>query len=363
MRYLLFAQMILIGHVVFGQDQNIAASVQQYADEHRFNGTVLVQKGDSLLYHQSFGIADRRFNIPITNETVYKIASVTKAFTAVLILQLHEQGKLDLNKPFGAYLPRYQGQAGKRATIHQLLHHTSGMRLIDTVSSIDNALKYGIGFYQHPYTSDQILYNFCSDSLVNKPGEKFEYNNADYIVLGKIIEACYGKPYETVLKEKILTPLEMHHAGLLREQDIVKQLASTYFSKDGRDSLMNDLPVYIENWYAAGAMYASAADLLKFSNALFGLQLIGKSSLDLLLAPELDDYGCGVWVTKNDANNGQYNRMDRFGSIMGANAIWTRYLNTDITIIILSNTNMTDLGDFSFTIGKKLIDFSPAGEQ
>ena len=124
-----------------------------------------------------------------------------------------------------------------------------------------------------------MLDKFCSDTLVKEPGKEFDYNNADFIILGKIIEKISGKTYEENLKEKILLPLQMTNSGLLSQEKIIDKLADTYFYRDDLKTLANDLPVYISNWYAAGAMYSTADDILKFSNALFGGKLLKQETL------------------------------------------------------------------------------------
>ena len=213
-------------------------------------------------------------------------------------------------------------------------------------------MKYGLGLYSTPNNSDQLLKSFINDSLVNEAGSTFKYNNAEYIVLGKIIEKLYQKTYEEVLNEKILKPLGMLNSGLARERDIIKNLASTYFSENNPETLINNIPMFIENWYAAGAMYSTSADLRSFSNALFGLKLINKKSLDLMLTAGLDNYGYGVWVK----GTGDEKIMERYGRIMGMNAVWMRFLNKSTTIIILSNTNLTNLGKFATRIEDYIVE-------
>lgn len=347
MKYLIIFILTIIFHYnSIAQQDSLQSFIQSYVTKNGFDGTILVQQDSAIIYHESFGIADRRFDVAINNETIYNIASITKAFTAVLILQLVEQGKLELNKPFKTYLPEYPDKVSLKVTLHQLLNHNSGVVLIDTVSSVDNAMKYGLGIFQTPYTSDQILKSFWDKPLANKPGTKFTYNNADYIILGKIIEKIYRKTYEEVLYEKILRPLDMHNSGVMHEKDIIKNLASTYFKDKNSVIFINSLPMFIENWYAAGAMYCSSSDLLKFSNALYGLKLINKRSLDSMLTPGLDDYGYGVWIK----GLGDERRMERYGQIMGINAVWMKFLNKTTTIIILSNTNVANLGELALKI-------------
>ena len=241
---------LLLPQSLWSQPTAPDAFIAEYAKEHNFNGSILVQKGGSTTYAKSFGLANRSFQVPNTNQTRYWIASITKLFTAALILGLHEQGKVDLQKTIGTYLPDYSGEGAGKVTLHQLLNHTSGLANFDTVKDIETALKSGIPNYQTPYTSDQLLAKYCSGKLVSTPGKVFDYNNADYIILGKIVERVYGKPYEQVLRERILQPLKLESTGMLHQSDIVVGLADTYFFRDDLKALVNDLPVYPENWSA-----------------------------------------------------------------------------------------------------------------
>jgi CubicO group peptidase (beta-lactamase class C family) len=355
MKSILVAFLLSIANLLANaQRPTISSFIESYSQQHKFNGTVLIQKDSKVLYHASFGLANREFKIPFTNETKYKICSITKSFSAVLILQLYEQGKIDLNKKISAYLPDYKGEGATRISIRQLLNHTSGLANTDTVKSLENALKYGIGFYNKPYTSDQLVKNFCSNQLVNEPGKKFDYNNGDYMILGKILEIIYHKSYEKVLADQILTPLQMYRSGLLSQDKLVDSLSNTYFLRTDLNQIVPDLPMYNQDWYAAGAMYSNTSDLLKFFNALFALKLIKKETLALMLEPGLDNYGYSVWIRDYKGANVKYKRMERYGSILGANAAVFRYLNENLTVIILSNTNLTDLGDFALQIGKSI---------
>lgn len=349
--YLIVVCFLLINPCLFAQNKNLNDFVKKYASEHDFNGTILVQKGSApLLYHQSFGIAERAFNSPITNETVYQVCSITKTFTAVLILQLVEKGKINLDKKIIDYLPAYKGEAGKKVSIHQLLNHTSGMKNIDTAKDA-NFMKYGIGFFHVPYTLDEIVSKFCSDPLVNEPGTKFDYNNGEYMILGRILEELYKMSYEQILNHQILIPLNMSNSGLLSHYKLIKGLATPYY-RSATQSIIPNLPVFVEDFSASGAMYSCTADLIKFNNALFNYKLIRQETLDQLLTPGLDEYGYSVWIRGGKGPDVKYKRMERYGRIMGANAAWFHYLNDDVTIIILSNTNFTDLGDFARKIGQ-----------
>lgn len=330
------------------------AFIETYAKEHDFNGSILIQKDGEVRYARSFGQANIPFKVPNTLQTKYRIASITKVFTSVLILQLHEQGKIDLGKTIGTYLPDYAGEGADKVTIHQLLNHTSGIANFDTVKDMETALKSGIPVYQLPRTSDELLETFSRGKLVNPPGQVFDYNNGDYVVLGKIVERLHGKSYEQVLKERILQPLKLENTGMLHHSDILDGLADTYFFRPDLKALVNDLPVYPENWYAAGGMYSTVHDLLAFSNALFEGKLLAKETLALLAAPGLDDYGYGLWSYTMKAGGREHRVVKRPGQIMGAQAQLFRFLDQDITIILLSNTGTTDLDEFVAEIAKRV---------
>ena len=352
---LLLAIALLLPRCVLAQPATLESFVAAYAKEHNFNGSILVQEDGKISFAKSYGLANRPFKVPNTIQTKYKVASITKLFTSVLVLRLHEQGKVDLQKTIGTYLPDYAGEGAGKVTLHQLLNHTSGLANFDTVKDMETALKSGIPTYQTPYTSDQLLAKFCSGKLVNVPGKVFDYNNADYIVLGKIIERVHGKPYEQVLRDEILLPLKLADTGMLHQSDILDGLADTYFFRDDLKALVNDLPVYPENSYAAGAMYSTVDDILAFSNALFGAKLLKKESLALLATPGLDDYGYGVWTYETKIGDKKHRVVKRPGRIMGAQTQLYRFLDEDVTVIILSNTGTTDLDEFVAEIGKRVV--------
>jgi CubicO group peptidase (beta-lactamase class C family) len=341
---------------LFGQSKKINGFIDSFAKKNNFNGTVLISKKSGINYQKSFGLANFQFKVPNKNETKYKIASITKLFTSVLIMQLYEQGKIDVTKHIKDYLPDYEGEGGNKITIHQLLNHTSGMVNIDTVTSMESALKIGAPVYQKPRTTEELLNEYCSDTLVNEPGKVFDYNNADYIILGKIIEKLHNKTYEQVVKENILQPLKMKNSGLLYQQNIINGLADTYFYRDDIKKLVPDLPVYSENWYAAGSMYATVNDLSQFANALFGLKLLKKETLNRMFVPGLEEYGYGVWVHENYKINGKrFKIIKRPGLIMGAQGMLFHILGEGSTIIILSNTGTTSLDDFAAEIAKRIV--------
>lgn len=355
MRRIVVMICLLCSAHAFAQTAAVAAYLDDYAHAHHYSGSVLVEWHDGSRLVRSYGLASIPFRVANTPQTRFRIASVTKLFTSVLILQLVEQGRLALDQPVAAYLPDYRGEAAHKVTLRQLLHHTSGLPSFDAVTDQATALRVGMPVYQLPHSSDQLLAQFASGKLVATPGTTFNYNNADYVVLGKIIERLYGQSFEQVLKERILDPLHMIDSGILHHGDIVDRLAETYWYPDDRKILSRDLPVYPENWYAAGAMYSTTGDLLKFANALFDGRLIAPETLQQLIAPGLDEYGDGVWSYQLTANGTRHPVIKRPGLIMGAQAQFFHVMDQDITIIMLGNTSVLDSDALVEEIAKRAI--------
>lgn len=345
---------LLLAQLVPAQAAVPADFIARYAREHHFSGTVLAQEHGKPVFRQSFGLADIAFDVANTPDTVYRIASITKAYTAVLVLQLAEQGRLDLHKSIRDYLPGYAG-SGSKASLHQLLNHTAGLPNFDQVKDLQTALTQGIPAYQKPATSAQLLANFCSGEQVAEPGTVFDYNNCDYIVLGRILEAVSGKRYEQLLAERLLQPLGLKHTGLARQGVIVPRLARTYMYREDLGALADDLPVYAENWYAAGSLYASADDVLAFANALFGGKLLKPASLARMTTPGLDDYGYGVWSYEMTIGGRKQRIVKRPGRIMGAQAQLFRMVDADITLVLLANTDAVDLDEFAAEIARRTV--------
>ncbi len=329
--------------------------IDTYAAGQHFSGTVLVHSSGKVDLVRSFGLADRAFDIPNTPQTRYWIASITKLFTASLIMRLHEQGRIDLDATIQAYLPDYRGAASDKVTLRQLLHHTSGIDNPDKVQNFEQAMREGMPMYMTPMTIDDIVSRYCSGALVHEPGKVFDYNNAEYIILGKIIEQRTGKAFADVLDESILRPLGMKNTGMLGGGRIVAKLAPTYLMRPGSGVLTDDFPVFPENWFAAGSMYSTAGDLLRFAEGLFGGKVISSESLDQLIQPGLDDYGFGVWSYDVTIAGKSHHVIKRPGRIMGAQTQLYHVMSPDLTIILLANTGSTDLDEFASEIGKLIL--------
>ena len=218
-----------------------------YAAYEGFNGSVLVAHEGEIIYKNSFGKANMEWDIANQIDTKFQIASVTKTFTSMLIMQLVAETKLDLNEPISSYLPDYPKNNGEKITIHHLLTHSSGMgRDPSKEDKPQNRPK-------------EMVNQFAEAPLQFTPGDRFEYSNSGYTLLGYIIETITGQTYEEVLKEKIFTPLSMENSGYYRQRPLIKNMASGYFK--GFGDYFNAEDTDESTAYAAGAIYSTVEDL------------------------------------------------------------------------------------------------------
>src|SRR4028119_1902180 len=188
----------------------------------QFNGAVLVAENGKVIYKKGLGLANMEWNVPNETDTKFRLGSITKQFTATLIMQLVEQGKLKLDGKLSEYLPDYRKDVGDKVTIHHLLTHTSG---IPSYTSLPNFMA---EVSRNPFTPVEFVKNYASGDLEFEPGAKFRYNNSGYFLLGAIIEKVHGKPYEQVLKENVFEPLGMNNSGYDHHDAVLPKRASGY---------------------------------------------------------------------------------------------------------------------------------------
>jgi len=324
-----------------------------YHRKDQFNGTALVQYDGKVIYEKGLGMADKERNIPNKELTQFRIGSTSKQFTSMLIMQLVSEHKISLNDTAGKFLPGY---ANGKVTIQQLLTHQSG---------IPNYTESDIYFPKiitRKYSPDELVYQFCSDSLEFPPGTKFNYSNSGYVVLADIIEKITGKEYADVLAERIFIPLGMKNSYFAKRTG----LANTTKSGTPSDTstilaigYMNGLPENfypVENVIGAGGITSNAEDLLRWANALSTEVLLPKELMDELFRPrvewpELDAwYGYG-WMIDRYAFQVSRNHKVQYhpGTELGFYDMLLRQPDKGIVIILLNNTgdfprfDMTDL--------------------
>ncbi len=335
----------------FGNVAEFEKVVETYKTTKNFNGVVLAATDGKIDFIRAVGLADRQANRQISITSRFRIASITKTFTAVLILKLHEQGKIDLDATIGKYFSEYKGSGRDKITIHQLLTYSSGIP--------DESEKVGMLSFKSPFTLDEYINKYFSGNLDFEPGSKSVYSNTEYTILGKIIEKVTGKPYAKVLQEEILSPLKMKNSGMADSQKTFADSVKSYTQDKAKKDFNNDEPYLVENFFAAGAMYSTVEDLLKFDTAIFNAKLLQPKTTGLMLKfyPALGNAAYGLW-----GSDGYGNFAETFyyrpGGILGSTANWIHTINTKKTIIVMSNTDATNLFELSeklylASIGKK----------
>jgi len=320
----------------------------------QFNGSVLVAEKGNVIYKKGFGMANMEWDIPNQPDTKYRLGSITKQFTSMLILQLVEQGKLKLDVPITTYLPDYNKLNGDRITIHHLLTHTSGT---PNYTAFPNFFK---DSSRNPYTPEEFIKVFADSTLQFTPGEKFNYSNSGYFLLGAIIEKVTGKTYEQVLQENILTPLKMNNTGYDHHGTILPHRASGYEKTGSTYINANYLDMSIP--YAAGSLYATVEDLYLWDQALYTNKLLSKKYMDLLFSKHIPafggHYGYGWSVSKvpNGKTGDSLKVIGHGGGINGFNTLITRIPADKNLIVLFNNTGGASLNEMSVAISGILYD-------
>ncbi len=330
----------------------IDALIQAYTDYGQFNGSVLVAEGGKVIYKKGFGLANREWNIPNRPDTKFRLGSITKQFTSMLILQLVEQGKIDLEGKLSNYLSYYRNDTGSRVTIHHLLTHSSG---IPSYTSLPNFFK---DISRDPYPAEEFIKKYCSGDLEFEPGSKYVYNNSGYFLLGAIIEAITGKTYEEVLTERIFDPLGMKNSGYDRHEPITPNRAAGYSITF--DGYLNAPYLDMSLPYAAGSLYSTVEDLYVWDQALYTEKLLSAKMKELLFKPHISSYGYG-WIIREKSlpdSEVKLTSISHGGGINGFNTLIERLIDDKHLIVLLNNTPGANLGQMSDAIIRILYDKS-----
>ncbi len=326
----------------------IDAIMQQYVDNRQFMGTVLVAEKGEVIFKKGYGMANIEWSLPNTPDVKFRLGSITKQFTSMLIMQLVEAGKLKLDGKITDYLPDYPKATGDRVTIHHLLTHTSG------IPSYTNFPTFFAQMSRDPATPTEFIKKFSELSLEFEPGTRFAYNNSGYFLLGAIIEKLTGKSYAEVLQANILTPLNMRDTGFDLPGPILTKRASGYEKRGS--GYVNTPYLDMSLPYAAGSMYSTVEDLYKWDQALYTDKLISAKAKATLYTPFLDGYayGWGVGKEKIGQHADSLLVISHGGGINGFNTIIKRLPADKHLIVLLNNTGGAPLGAISRNIGRIL---------
>ncbi len=331
------ALLVLNQQTLFAQDkvtkiQEVLTLAHKYR---QFNGTALVAQDGKVMYKGAFGMANMEWSIPNTPDTKFRLGSITKQFTATLILQLVEKGKIKLDAKIIDYLPDYRKDTGQKVTIHHLLTHTSGIPSYTSLPNFANEVS------RDPYKPDEFVKKFASGDLEFEPGSKFAYNNSGYFLLGAIIEKVTGKTYEQVLKENILDPTGMKNTGYDHHRTILSKRATGYDKRP--DGYTNAPYLDMSLPYAAGSMYSTVEDLLLWDQALYTEKVLSAKSKELMYTPFLEKYADG-WAVEDASfkfNDQPVQSIAHGGGINGFATMIARFPKEKYLIVLLDNTGQS----------------------
>jgi CubicO group peptidase (beta-lactamase class C family) len=311
--------------------------MRRYVDNGKFNGTVLVADNGKLIFKKGYGLANMEWEIVNTADTKFRLASLTKQFTAMLIMQLVEKGKLKLESKVTDYLPDYPKMAGDKITIHHLLTHTSG------IPNFTNFPGYNEKIARNRYKPADFIKQFSELPLEFEPGSKFAYSNSGYFLLGVIIEKVTGKTYERVLQDNIFTPLQMNNTGYDAFYKILPKRATGYekWGPEYENAPYIDMSVP----YAAGSLYSTVEDLFLWDQALYTDKLLSASSKAILFTPYKSGYAYGLGVHKIQVGQlkDSVEVMSHQGALNGFNTSLIRAPKSKQLVVLLHNTGGTDL--------------------
>ncbi len=333
------------GTVQSGRSADTIAAVDEYltsqSQEGSFGGSVLLARQGTILFAQGYGLANREQSTLNTPRTRFRIASLTKQFTAMAILILQAQGKLRVQDLACNYIPDCP-PAWRAITIHHLLSHTSGILNYTLLSAYD-------GTRTTSSSNEEIMDLFKHLPLYFQPGENWSYTNSGYIVLGTIVERVSGKSYEAFLQQFIFNPLNMSDTGITRSSN---GLAAGYADGSSR---------YSVDWNsdgADGAMYSTVQDLYLWDRSLYSERLVPQVQLDQMFAPHTDavfgqlSYGYGWFVGKYQ---GRLIALHTGGE-PGASAIIARFPNEQTVVIVLSNQRKCDVMQIMFDLSNEILE-------
>ncbi|HEX7185988.1 MAG TPA: serine hydrolase [Thermoanaerobaculia bacterium] len=296
--------------------------------------SVAVVRNGEIIQAKGYGLSNVELNVAATPETIYQSGSIGKQFTATLVMMLVEEGKLSLDDHIGKHIPDAPA-LWKDITVRHLLTHTSGL---------SNHLYRKINLRQD-YTEDELVKELAALPLDFQPGEKWNYSNPGYVMLGILIHKVTGKFYGDLLREKIFEPLGMTTTRIIDEADIIPNRADGYRLVEGELKNQNWVAPKL-NTTADGALYMTVFDLAKWDAALYSEKLLKRASFDRMWTPvklkdgKTEPYGFGWMIGETRGHR----VVQHGGEWQGFSSHITRYIDKKLTVIVLTNLVGVDTG-------------------
>lgn len=335
----LFVGLLLVvaGHLgAATKAERIDALLGKANELRQFNGSALVADSSGVIFKRGYGYANFEWQIPNAPDVRFRLGSITKQFTSMVVMQLVGEGKIQLDGKITAYLPDYRKDTGDRVTVRHLLNHTSG------IPSYTSQPGFFAEVSRDRYEVADFVKKYASGDLEFEPGSKWAYNNSGYFILGAIVEKVTGKQYAEVLQERIFTPLGMKSSGYDLAAPILPKRAGGYQLAGG--TYVNAPYLDMSIPYAAGSLYSTVEDLYLWDRALYTATLLRDDLKSQLFTPILQNYGFGWAISKKTLDDGktEVDTIGHNGGIHGFNTLLIRVPEKKELVVLLDNTSRGD---------------------
>ncbi len=331
--YLILISIFSINGCAQSQDSELKKELHNYLSvihlKKGFSGEILVAKGENILFQEAVGLASIENQILLKENAKYRIASITKTFTGLLLAIAKEEGKLDFNDKVKKHInnlsPKFEN-----ITIYQLLTHTSGFPHNEGIKD------YWLIKSKIQLDTKQVIEEINKLDLLFESGTKMKYSSLGYYLLATVLENVYNNSYQKIIQEKILRKTKMSETDIVNTINIVPKMTNGYhFIPD--DSLVVAPYRNYSMLKGAGDLYSTSIDLLKWSNSFFENKLISENSKNVIFTPhkteiENNTYGLGWFI-----DNGKLKKYYHGGGTWGYSSYLALYPKNKISIIILSN--------------------------
>ena len=270
-----------------------------------FSGAVLVSKNDNTLFEKGFGFSDISNQIKNTVDTKFQTASAGKFFVAVGIMQLIEAGRLSLTSQIGDLLDFPLHQIDRTITIRQLLNHTSGIPDYFDESTMSEYADLWIDLPNYRIrTSRDLLPLFIEKPMMYPAGEKFQYNNSGYVILGLILERVTGQLFDKYLHENVFRPCDMLDTGYYELDRLPVKCANAYIFDESKQQYFTNIYSVDAKGTGAGGAFTTVVDVEKFWKKLLNKEFVSMATLTEMFSVQSYDeknyYGYGIWLKKID---------------------------------------------------------------
>ena len=348
------------GAVPADLQQRIDAYLQGFPADGPGIAVIVTDDGETV-YSGARGLADLEARTPITPQTVFRLGSITKQFTAALVLQLVDEGRISLDDPLSRFFPDYP-EPGARATVRQLLNHSSG---IQSYTGIPGWMVEANT--ARPYTTAEMIAIFRDLPSPFQPGERWDYNNSGYVLLGAIVEQVTGKPWHEVLAERISGPLGTPTIRYGVGEESIPLMARGYSA--GPDGVRPANRIHMSVPHGAGALVGSVEDLARWANALHHGRVLsaesyaGMTGTTSLAGGNSFPYGFGLFTERSRGRQA----LEHGGDIFGFSTESIYFPEEDLFVAVFANSDRpaADLGVAmrriaAAALGQPYPDFQPA---